>query len=1101
MDNNHVFTEILYEYKRSRRNVIFRIFVILGIVGITLYMFTPLSRLGSTASIGELFRGPVMDWVSRSLSSSIPFRCAYVFNILQLFFGAILVINDTRRSRLDSTMALNVHAQGNTEIVTGNVIGKILAFTVVNVSVLAFCGLLNLLFYPEVFNAGYYLFYWLTLNLPVAVFCIALSSCVMRLVENQGLGMILLVVILGVLTLPGSVWLNGLFDPLATRIPNMFSDFTGHVNLGDYLLQRVFVLFFGGGLAILSVIPYPRIHNNPQAPFRLVYVALLPLLVTGSLAVVYIHCIQTVSQKRAVFREAYAGYGREKPLKIIANHLHLKETKNGGISVTSEMTVKNRESVILPLVFYLNPGLVVSSITVDGKTVSFRREQQVILADETVAPGKTRDVVVKYEGKIDNSFCFLDTPEEEYVSTEVNTIGIYHFGYSPAFCEKEYKLLSPECIWYPVSIPPYHSLCFREKMFTRYTLEVEHDSKLIAISQGQADRETAGDTKFSFDHNMPGISLCIGNYKRREILICNDTIGTRFDVREPVEFVEDDRPVRAELFYLPEHEFLLDRYDAVTREELLLAIAGTKRRVHFYSNNFDYESKRQKNKMDYDPTLQYPYSWLTCVEVPCNFHVFTGRSLQSGERVQGGMVFLPEKKYSADELTTSFENKETERRVHLYSELSLLEDGSCDLEPSVIGNTSFLHSDEWPLINDMLTSIFSSPYGYVLRENVEYLIVDYLKDHSLEDALRDSSLSSVLLDNIIKKKCNELLNLLDIRIGKNKFQEIYHNFLKRHLFEERTFEEFAQEFFKSSNVGLDTIVENLFKQNGLPVFQIAGHCISVEDGDKIYDFKVFNQGEVPGIITLSGNDPGWVIPPGEGRNIRKYVKNATNFNVNTILALNLPSLIELPNEKGNADTDTTMRFLPLDAPLFPTNDNEIIVDDKDPGFTIQETRKFSLASLFGKVETRAKSYQFAPVNHWGFTIQCNCQGFPMKGAYFKKAGKGNQKVRWEARLPQEGKYEVFCYLPYDEQSAYPSKAPRFSRKYYYTVFDGEEEHEVVLTMDKDDWRWISLGIFNFHGPTAWVTLSDRDRDSDSTDENWGPQEVVADAMKWVKVRE
>lgn len=33
MDRNHIFTEILYEYKRSSRNVIFRIFVILGIVG------------------------------------------------------------------------------------------------------------------------------------------------------------------------------------------------------------------------------------------------------------------------------------------------------------------------------------------------------------------------------------------------------------------------------------------------------------------------------------------------------------------------------------------------------------------------------------------------------------------------------------------------------------------------------------------------------------------------------------------------------------------------------------------------------------------------------------------------------------------------------------------------------------------------------------------------------------------------------------------------------------------------------------------------------------------------------------------------------------
>lgn len=1099
MDRNHIFTEILYEYKRSSRNVIFRIFVILGIVGITLYMFTPLSRLGGTSSIGELFRGPVMDWVSRSLSSSIPFRCAYLFNILQLCFGAILVINDMRRSRLDSTMALNVHAQGNTEIVTGNVIGKILAFTVVNVLVLAFCGLLNLLFYPEVFNAGYYLFYWLTLNLPVTVFCNALSSCVVRLVKNQGLGIIFLVVILGVLTLPGSIWLNGLFDPLATGIPNMFSDFTGHVNLGDYLLQRLFVLFFGGGLVILSVIPYPRIHNNPQAPFRLVYMALLPLIVTSSLAVVYIHCIQAVSQKRAVFREVYAEYGQEKPLKIIANHLHLKETENGGISVTSEMTVKNRESIILPLVFYLNPGLVVSSITVDGETVSFRRDRQVILADETVAPGKTRDVVVKYEGKIDNSFCFLDTPEEKYVSPEVNTIGIYRFGYSPAFCEKEYKLLSPECVWYPVSIPPYHSLSFREKMFTRYTLEVQHDPKLVAISQGQADRETAGDTKFSFDHNMPGISLCIGNYKRREILICNDTIGTKFDVREPIEFVEDNHPVRAELFYLPEHEFLLDRYDAVTREELLLAIEGVKSRVEFYSYNFDYVSKRYENKIDYDPTLQYPYSWLTCVEVPCNFHVFTGRSLQSGERVQGGMVFLPEKKYSADELIASFANKEDEMRVHLYHELSLFEDGSCDLEPSGIGNTSFLHSDEWPLINDMLTLIFSSPEDDALSENVEYLIVDYLKDHSLEDALRDSSLSPELLDNIIRKKCDVLRNLLYVRIGKNKFQEVYHDFLKRHLFEERTFEEFSQEFFKSSNVGLDTIVENLFRQNRLPVFQIAGHCVSGEGGDWVYDFKVFNHGKVPGIITLCDSQ-GWVIPPGEGRDIKKFVKGNSNF-VYTVLALNIPSLIELSSERGNADIDTTMRFLPLDTLLFPTNDDEIIVDNEDRGFTILETRKFSLASLFGKVETRAKCYQFAPVNHWGFTIQPDCQGFPVKGAYFKKAGKGNQKVRWEARLPQEGKYEVFCYLPYDAQSVYPSWAPRFSRKYYYSVFDGQEEHEVVLTMDKDDWRWISLGVFNFHGTTAWVTLSDKDRDPNSTNEKWGPQEVVADAMKWVKVRE
>lgn len=119
MNSNHFFTETLYGYKRSRRNVIFWIFVFLGIVGIILYVFTPLSGLGSAESFEKLFRRPAMDWVSRSLSSSIPFKCAYLFNILQLFFAAALVVNDTRLSRLDSTVALSVHSQGNFEITTG----------------------------------------------------------------------------------------------------------------------------------------------------------------------------------------------------------------------------------------------------------------------------------------------------------------------------------------------------------------------------------------------------------------------------------------------------------------------------------------------------------------------------------------------------------------------------------------------------------------------------------------------------------------------------------------------------------------------------------------------------------------------------------------------------------------------------------------------------------------------------------------------------------------------------------------------------------------------------------------------------------------------
>ena len=113
--------------------------------------------------------------------------------------------------------------------------------------------------------------------------------------------------------------------------------------------------------------------------------------------------------------------------------------------------------------------------------------------------------------------------------------------------------------------------------------------------------------------------------------------------------------------------------------------------------------------------------------------------------------------------------------------------------------------------------------------------------------------------------------------------------------------------------------------------------------------------------------------------------------------------------------------------------------------------------------------------------------------YFKQAGKGNQKVQWETDLP-EGTYEVFCYQPSGK-----NRISDFLREYYYTVFDGKEEHEVVLSMSKDDGGWLSLGVFDFHGKGR-LTLSDRDRERNSADKDSDPQVVVADAIKWVKVQ-
>ena len=54
MSGDHIFIETLYGFKCVGRNVIFRIFIVLGIVGIALYVFTPLSALPYVKSINQL---------------------------------------------------------------------------------------------------------------------------------------------------------------------------------------------------------------------------------------------------------------------------------------------------------------------------------------------------------------------------------------------------------------------------------------------------------------------------------------------------------------------------------------------------------------------------------------------------------------------------------------------------------------------------------------------------------------------------------------------------------------------------------------------------------------------------------------------------------------------------------------------------------------------------------------------------------------------------------------------------------------------------------------------------------------------------------------
>lgn len=131
MNKNNIFIEALYEFKRTRRSILFHIFAVLAILGLILYQFTFLSKGSDAISMKNLLQF-AQDWPSMALASAIPFKSAYYFNIIQLIFIACCVANNSRSFKLGTKEALHAHPQGNSEIAAGNFLGLLLVVTMLN---------------------------------------------------------------------------------------------------------------------------------------------------------------------------------------------------------------------------------------------------------------------------------------------------------------------------------------------------------------------------------------------------------------------------------------------------------------------------------------------------------------------------------------------------------------------------------------------------------------------------------------------------------------------------------------------------------------------------------------------------------------------------------------------------------------------------------------------------------------------------------------------------------------------------------------------------------------------------------------------------------
>lgn len=1065
------------------------------------------------------------------LPSFIPTQNAYLFNLLLVFPLATIGFWVHKQKKYNTLEALLVHPQGNDTYSTGFILGIIIAFMIMGSISLAIAGLINLFASPTAFRPLIYVFYLVTLFLPTIVFIVGITSFLAaRCFKNGAITTLFMLVYLSVDILFLSTLYHGLFDPIGILLPYTFSDFTGMADLPGFLLHRVTFLLLGLGFIMLAISGLPRIPNKINGRQLAACSGILVLLAgifTGFIT--YNHHAQ-VESRHVLYESVYKKYNFPNKMNIVTHDIRFAYQEKQA-HLESRVSLYNPTGITLSeIILYLNPSLEVTSIQENQAPVPFTREAQAIVISRPVSPGDTLTLNIQYQGTIDEGICYLYIPKQQKEFDIDNRHYLScRFGHRYAFLEKDYTLLTPECLWYPVTSPPvnpahpYNTPCD----FTRYTLTVDHPTRLTAISQGSR-HETASGTRFENEHPQRNISLCIGKYEKREITVDSVTYE----------------------LYMSKNNFKV----LSSIEQQLTSLPD--------------KIRDMKETIEYERKSSYLFNRLRLVETPVTFtshyHPATGGS----EMIQPEMVLCPErgigilngrirafaKKRLRFEISDWIEPFERSLYWELNNEhiltsweegpLSHLKLGTTwhhesiyniyNFNPLFFNYINHIYSHKYPTINSLLNQIVKRPWenrvANVAPPDSQQKAVDYLNGKSYRTALSDKTLSFEIINQINELKANDLLSQIILKgTASTDFHVFVQDFMANNRFRQADFQTFDDAFSNNFGWHLSEIFPEYFDCQELPAFQVKNFRVkrilspTEEEGDPWtphtkfrMEFDVLNQSDVDGVIAMHLGTA--IFKAGPEHQIDRILYTPRTFSVKakeakkiificpnpviahsiyTGLSKNRPNIFDIHDktitlEKGMESTrDTITGEESISPTIFFPPKNEIIVDNEDNNFQITNPPAPWLKRFLG-LDHNHHTHSSTAVSHWEYTLMPDCFGEYCLSCLRKRTGKGEGLLTWTTPINKKGKYKIYAYIPnisYRQERSRKmiTQEPIRDIQYCYSISYNNREKKIKVHAPQTS-KWVFIGEFMLPKGECSVSLYDIGLPG---------QWVVGDAIKWV----
>lgn len=260
------------------------------------------------------------------------------------------------------------------------------------------------------------------------------------------------------------------------------------------------------------------------------------------------------------------------------------------------------------VLFSLNPGYTISTLTVGGEEVEDRDFQSGLLKipSNYFSPG-TNELKISAKGRPDGRFAYLDSVAtlSEISGLDVRQLrqlGTENFIYRP-----EFVALVPGIKWFPTSGTATNEIAWETRERDFFTLDIDVIVPKNWLVAGPAKRESSDDTKrtmYSFQQSSPLPEFAL--------------IGSKFKSSS----IEVDG-ITFEILYHPKHRKTFEHF--VQIEDHIRSIAS-----RWYIERFQTHG------------LSYPYSSFTVVEVPSTLRVFGGGMTMDTVMCPPGMVMIRE---------------------------------------------------------------------------------------------------------------------------------------------------------------------------------------------------------------------------------------------------------------------------------------------------------------------------------------------------------------------------------------------------------------------------------------------------------------------------